>query len=42
MSADSKRSVLVIAGEISGDMHLANVVQAIKAQDPDTRFWGIA
>lgn len=36
-----KRSILVIAGEISGDMHAAQVVRAIKAKAPDTEFWGI-
>ncbi len=32
----------IIAGEASGDMHAANLVAAIKAQEPDARFrgWG--
>lgn len=34
-------SVLVIAGEISGDMHAARVVEAVRARDPSVRFWGI-
>lgn len=35
------RSVLVIAGEISGDMHAARVVEAVRSRRPDVRFWGI-
>ncbi len=35
------KSVLVIAGEISGDMHAARVVEALRARDPSIRFWGI-
>ena len=34
-------SVLVIAGEISGDMHAARWVRELKARDPGLRFWGI-
>jgi lipid-A-disaccharide synthase len=36
-----KRSILVVAGEVSGDLHAAKVVQAVKARSPDTVFWGI-
>lgn len=35
------RSLLVIAGEVSGDMHAARVIHALKAQSPDIRCWGI-
>ncbi len=35
------KSVLVIAGEISGDMHAARVVEAVRSRQPDVRFWGI-
>lgn len=34
-------SIMIIAGEISGDMHAARLVQAIKKLLPDTRFFGI-
>ena len=32
----------IIAGEASGDLHGANLVRALVAQDPsaDIRFWG--
>ena len=36
-----KKSLLVIAGEDSGDMHAADVIRALKAQRPDVTFWGI-
>lgn len=36
-----KKSVLIIAGEVSGDLHAAKAVQAIKALSPETEFWGI-
>ncbi|VGO21366.1 lipid-A-disaccharide synthase [Pontiella sulfatireligans] len=36
-----KKSVLVIAGEVSGDLHAAKAVQAVKARSPETVFWGI-
>lgn len=35
------RSVLVVAGEISGDMHAAKLVHAARARDPSLRFYGI-
>ena len=35
------KSLLVIAGEDSGDMHAADVIRALKAQRPDVTFWGI-
>jgi len=35
------RSVLVIAGEISGDQRAAELVRAIQARQPGVRFWGI-
>lgn len=35
------RSVLVVAGEISGDMHAAHVVRAIRTRDPGVEFFGI-
>lgn len=34
-------SIMIIAGEVSGDMHAARLVQAIKKRLPDTRFFGI-
>ena len=36
-----KKSVLVVAGEVSGDLHAAQVVRAAKACSPETVFWGI-
>ncbi len=35
------RSLLVIAGEISGDMHAARVVRSLQDQCPDIHCWGI-
>jgi lipid-A-disaccharide synthase len=35
------KSLLVIAGEASGDMHAADVVHALKEQRPELTFWGI-
>ncbi len=35
------RSVLVIAGEVSGDQRAAEVIRAVRARQPDIRFWGI-
>ena len=35
------RSILVIAGEVSGDMHAAELVRAIRAREPDVEFFGI-
>jgi len=36
-----KKSVLVVAGEVSGDLHAAKVVRAFKARSPETVFWGL-
>lgn len=36
-----EKSVLVVAGEVSGDLHAAHVVRAAKARSPETVFWGI-
>ena len=35
------RSVLVVAGEISGDMHAAQVVRALRSRDPELSFFGV-
>ena len=35
------RSLLVVAGEISGDQHAARVVKSVRDQCPDWTFWGI-
>ncbi len=35
------RSVLVIAGEMSGDQHTAEVIRDVRAAAPDVRFFGI-
>ncbi len=36
-----KKSVLVVAGEVSGDLHAAKVVRAVGQRSPETCFWGI-
>ncbi|MDZ8118338.1 lipid-A-disaccharide synthase [Pontiella agarivorans] len=35
------QSLLVVAGEISGDLHASKVVQRFKDQSPDIVWWGI-
>ena len=35
------RELLVIAGEISGDMHAAGLIQELKKLDPTIRYYGI-
>jgi len=35
------QSVLLIAGEVSGDMHAAALVRAVRARRPDVEFYGI-
>ncbi len=35
------KSILIIAGEQSGDMHGAKVVRAVLAKNPDVKFFGI-
>lgn len=34
-------SILIIAGEQSGDMHGAKVVRAVQARNPDVKFFGV-
>ncbi len=36
-----EKSILVVAGEVSGDLHAAKVVRAAKVRSPETAFWGI-
>ena len=36
-----KRSLLVVAGEISGDLHAAAVVRRVQSVLPELRVWGI-
>lgn len=40
-----KRSILIIAGEVSGDMHAANMIRRVRADAAasggEIRFWGI-
>jgi len=36
-----KKSILIVAGEVSGDLHAAKVVSAVKEHSPETAFWGI-
>jgi len=33
-------SILIVAGETSGDLHAAPVVKALRSALPDARFWG--
>jgi len=35
------KSLLVIAGEDSGDMHAADVIRSLKEKRPEMSFWGI-
>ncbi len=35
------RSLMVVAGEVSGDMHAARLVAALRAREPDLTCWGI-
>lgn len=37
----SSLDVMVVAGEASGDRHAADLVQALRARDPDLRFFGM-
>ncbi len=41
MSAENKREFVIIAGEVSGDHHGANLVKALKKRSPDCKIWGI-
>lgn len=36
-----KENLLIIAGEISGDLHASRVVQRFKDKSPETELWGI-
>ena len=36
-----KKSILVVAGEISGDLHASKAVRVFKKKSPETNFWGI-
>ncbi|WP_372807240.1 lipid-A-disaccharide synthase [Pontiella sp.] len=36
-----KKSILVVAGEVSGDLHAAGAIRALKDRAPDTACWGI-
>jgi lipid-A-disaccharide synthase len=35
------KQIMVIAGEVSGDLHAAGLVTAFKALDPDAHFFGV-
>jgi len=37
----SRKSVMIIAGEVSGDLHGANLVRAVRRQNASVRFFGI-
>lgn len=36
-----KKSLMIVAGEVSGDMHAARLLSALKAESPDLECWGI-
>jgi len=36
-----KESLMVVAGEVSGDMHAAGAIRALKQKRPDLHCWGI-
>ncbi|MCF8053715.1 MAG: lipid-A-disaccharide synthase [Deltaproteobacteria bacterium] len=38
---EKSKSILIIAGESSGDYHGANLVKAMKTLDPSLSFWGL-
>ena len=38
---NQKKHIVIIAGEASGDMHAAHVVEAIKKIDPNITFSGL-
>ena len=38
---DKQFKFMIIAGEVSGDMHAAGIIRAVKKQMPDTQFFGI-
>ena len=35
------RNILVVAGEASGDLHAASLVEALRRLDPAIRFYGV-
>ncbi len=35
------KSIMVVAGETSGDMHAARIIESMKARNPNLQFWGI-
>jgi len=39
--SDSEQNLLVLAGEVSGDMHAARVIRALKEKRPGLSVWGI-
>ena len=39
--SDARRTVLLVAGEASGDMHGAELVAALRRNDPNVEVWGV-
>jgi lipid-A-disaccharide synthase len=35
-----KREVMIVAGEVSGDHHAAELVRRVRERDPEVTFWG--
>ena len=36
-----KKSILIVAGEMSGDQHASKVMAAMLRHSPDIKFWGL-
>jgi lipid-A-disaccharide synthase len=39
--SESKKQIMIVAGEASGDLHGGNLVQAMHRIDPEIRFYGV-
>ncbi|MCX7590194.1 MAG: lipid-A-disaccharide synthase [Kiritimatiellae bacterium] len=37
----TSREIMIVAGELSGDMHAARLVRALRKRDPDLHFFGV-
>ena len=35
------KNMLIVAGDVSGDLHAANLIKALKTQDPDLKITAI-
>ncbi len=41
IKSDSEKNILVVTGEVSGDMHAAKVISTLQEELSDRSFWGI-